>query len=1053
MSDTNFSTLHKVPLTSLPQGTLAPQALTALRTVPTSAGTVPVCAITGTGDLHLDAITVYASPVTRVTLRQTQGDGQVREVFTEQFTAHSGAVLATFPHPVTFSFQESDRLDLLLTFSADGTITVFEDTYDVALLDQDQLASAFIVSAAQAPLVARFTLHAAAQDSGVSGELPLARVEQGDVLAQLPDAVTALDARVDALETLPGTVGGLQTRLDALETLPGTVGDLQDRLDLIESTPGTDEALTGRVVTLEGRVDTLDDSVSDLLNLSNRTLRLSAVQPTAYTWPNATVSNGYNTEGLKTLRFTAVKSMAFTTLVTPSTNPASDLHYTAMNGPHVVKTLGGVELARSLPSRYDPDAGQVITPLDRQVTLAAGTSFLVETTPPPNRTAVYININVTSNTLSTDGSVRFIQQDAPFNTYGPVYFFTTGDVLPKQVSGPLDPADLPGYAAATQGRVPTKGAAGLEWVPLPDGSAGLTETNDRVAALEAKAETPLRLATTPPGLVTAFDTGTGSGGSYGNRAVGVLTTVSTDMQVQELEFFYAYSLFDHNSAGAYTSFITVYELDADDRLTTKVGEVALNPRLNYKEGWQRFTFPQALNLRAGKRYAFLSRSGEANQNTIKQPHYTLPSLPAGFSRFVAVTYFDQLAGVPSNTFAGQAPMMRLYGPSLPKQVTGPLDPADLPGYAAALPGQLLRRASGGVEWADVELTPPPTELPALSEIPGVDSGFVTSGNRSDYTKAAFRTQPGRASLVWRTLDAPLTFSVTTLHAQTYTAPVELSLYVALLNDDYTVKGEPLTQPRNYTFPVHTDGTTPVRLDWQETVTIPAGTLFGVVGTQQRESGGDGNLNSLGMSRGEYYPDASYQPANRLTFVAHYAGKTESGGTITYQYTTRDQPIADFALNSTIRKGVQGTLDPADLPGYAAAAVGKALVKTEAGLGWADAGTPTPDELVEVVAVGVLTASQVWQAQRPVAFKRLYGVSVVVTGLTGTDEVDVELYGDAGYTAVQYKGSFTALMSQDLTQGWRFRARETPSRLFLRVRNKSASAPTSSLTVTVTTEPF
>jgi hypothetical protein len=935
MSDTNFSTLHKVPLAPLSAGTLTPQALTALRSVPVTAGTVPVCAITGTGDLHLDALTVQASSVSRVTLRHVQANGVVREAFTEQLTVAAGEVTATFPHPLTFTLGMGDQLDLILTCPQDGTILAFEDTFSVALLDHAQEATAFTAHATQVPALPRVVLRADAQNSGVAGELPLERLELGETLRPLPDAVGGLRGRVEALEPLKGTVEGLTGRLEVLEGLPGVDVTLPARVEALESLPQAVQALTVEVEALGGlpadvddletRVELLESLPGELSNLAQRLDSVSGLPDSGSALPGQVLTRTVSGLGWAEPVAPQVRLSEVVPQNVDVTGALSswgtDNKYTFRLRAVAPLSIASLQIPRMM---YDGSVGSTLYLLDDQgVTLASGTVFRV------NDGVEQANLNRTVSIGA--GQVFRVRLDTPLHArstavsalpftspdglvevlgtttglpYAPPVKFLAGPTLPKTVQGPLDPADLPGYAGAVQGQLLRRGTGGVEWVDVnvtpPPAVLGSGETLlDGTPALNFSSRM--------------------NSNTYG-------TTLSLRFEaVQDFTFrtlrlplrYYLYpgtaTIEAHRTGSNYETSAQTLVASAQVVLTKTVQtlDVLLNAEVNIPAG-------QYLVLK------FIPQANDLVELSTNNEGRTLPyTLMNGLLKFTGGNAEDM------SMVGNRIPQVSFLA-ALVKNVLGQLDPRDLKGFGDAAPGQVLMKdASGAPVWGAGGAGGQSSAV-ALSTI--TSGGFITSARdtgTNNYRMAGPILPTANITRTYGEVRVPIRNAVTKAGVTVRLNHINATSGLVLRSREVTLVGNE------------------VELVFPGPFTVPANESHAfLVGAVQGGWGEHLTLFYGGQTGG--YPAPQAHVSTLLTDVvpATSEGETLTGltGAVFNQYR-----VVNLMAGATIPKGVIGPLDPADLPGYAEAAVGKALVKTPTGIGWADAGGGGTTDLETIVA--------------------------------------------------------------------------------------------------------
>ena len=112
-------------------------------------------------------------------------------------------------------------------------------------------------------------------------------------------------------------------------------------------------------------------------------------------------------------------------------------------------------------------------------------------------------------------------------------------------------------------------------------------------------------------------------------------------------------------------------------------------------------------------------------------------------------------------------------------------------------------------------------------------------------------------------------------------------------------------------------------------------------------------------------------------------------------------------------------------------------------------TPDDIEIVSSPQTIPFEGSVDWVESVPT--KRLYGVYVGISGLTETDTVTIEFFGDDGYTDLQYVADFTFELDEDTAQAWRYRTRTATNEIKIRATNTGPQSVT--ITLTIRAEPF
>jgi len=112
---------------------------------------------------------------------------------------------------------------------------------------------------------------------------------------------------------------------------------------------------------------------------------------------------------------------------------------------------------------------------------------------------------------------------------------------------------------------------------------------------------------------------------------------------------------------------------------------------------------------------------------------------------------------------------------------------------------------------------------------------------------------------------------------------------------------------------------------------------------------------------------------------------------------------------------------------------------------------TPDDIEIITSPQSVPFEGTVEWTEAIPTKRLYGIYVGIAGLTETDAVTIEFFGDDGYTDLQYVADFTFELDEDTAQAWRYRTRTATNEIKIRATNTGPQSVT--ITLTIRAEPF
>lgn len=114
--------------------------------------------------------------------------------------------------------------------------------------------------------------------------------------------------------------------------------------------------------------------------------------------------------------------------------------------------------------------------------------------------------------------------------------------------------------------------------------------------------------------------------------------------------------------------------------------------------------------------------------------------------------------------------------------------------------------------------------------------------------------------------------------------------------------------------------------------------------------------------------------------------------------------------------------------------------------------PTPDRWNYVSPIQNVVAGQSVDIVATIPAKRLYGVSVGVSGLASNQTLSAILFGDVAKTDQQYLANFSYTLMTDTSQAWMYRNNAGALNMYIRLINTSATN-ISNLTISIVAEPF
>lgn len=318
------------------------------------------------------------------------------------------------------------------------------------------------------------------QEYSAESPLPLAALENGEVLKGLPARVAALEqtpfdveAAQDAAAALFGNQGIYD---DANNTLTLNIGggksaeEIQDLVaamltaganvsteyndesgQLVISAAGGDGSTLGLPAGgakgfILAKNSDLDGDASWRPAAVSRGIRLRDIQPTASRWVTKTVRPSKAASGVGLARYQVMRGMAISNLEINFEWNNYEGKYQRGYAPGTVITIlqsDGTELARAVVPQYNPDnspgAYFLSIPLNTEVSLSAGQYFDVQIAT-QGGTSQFYDGNIGGGKASLDGGLKFISSPPML---GLMLGFSAGSVQPKEVIGPLDPADFP----------------------------------------------------------------------------------------------------------------------------------------------------------------------------------------------------------------------------------------------------------------------------------------------------------------------------------------------------------------------------------------------------------------------------------------------------------------------------------------------------------------------------------------------------------------------------------------------------------------------------------